>query len=101
MVRKELVLSEDGYILFDDTVLDKNHSFAIELVRRQWSGNAKKVIKGIGLVTCVYVNPDIDKFWVIDYRILTLREMDVANSTTCWICGEPFCMWNSFLSALC
>ncbi len=49
MVRKELVLSEDGYILFDDTVLDKNHSFAIELVRRQWSGNAKKVIKGIGL----------------------------------------------------
>ena len=69
MVRKELVLSGDGYILFDDTVLDKNHSFAIELVRRQWSGNAKKVIKGIGLVTCVYVNPDIDKFWVIDYRI--------------------------------
>ncbi len=69
MLRKELVLSEDGYILFDDTVLDKNHSFAIELVRRQWSGNAKKVIKGIGLVTCVYVNPDIDKFWVIDYRI--------------------------------
>jgi len=69
MVRKELVLSENGYILFDDTVLDKSHSFAIELVRRQWSGNAKKVIKGIGIVTCVYVNPDIGKFWIIDYRI--------------------------------
>jgi Transposase DDE domain len=68
-VRKELVLSENGYILFDDTVLDKSHSFAIELVRRQWSGNAKKVIKGIGVVTCVYVNPDIDRFWVIDYRV--------------------------------
>ena len=69
MVREELILSENGYILFDDTVLDKSHSFAIELVRRQWSGNAKKVIKGIGIVTCVYVNPDIDRFWVIDYRI--------------------------------
>ena len=69
MVRQELVLSENGYILFDDTVLDKSHSFAIELVRRQWSGNAKKVIKGIGIVTCVYVNPDTDQFWVIDYRI--------------------------------
>jgi len=68
-VRQELVLSENGYILFDDTVIDKSHSFAIELVRRQWSGNAKQVIKGIGLVTCVYVNPDIDRFWVIDYRI--------------------------------
>lgn len=69
LVRQELVLSENGYILFDDTVLDKSHSFAIELVRRQWSGNAKKVIKGIGVVTCVYVNPDIDRFWVIDYRV--------------------------------
>lgn len=69
LVRQELVLSENGYILFDDTVIDKSHSFVIELVRRQWSGNAQKVIKGIGVVTCVYVNPDIDKFWVIDYRI--------------------------------
>lgn len=69
LVQQELVLSENGYILFDDTVIDKSHSFAIEPVRRQWSGNAKQVIKGIGLVTCVYVNPDIDRFWVIDYRI--------------------------------
>jgi hypothetical protein len=68
-VRKEIVLSDKGYILFDDTVLDKNHSFVIELVRRQWSGNAKKIIKGIGVVTCVYVNPELNKFWVIDYRI--------------------------------
>ena len=35
MVRQEIVLSENGYILFDDTVLDKRHSFMIELVRRQ------------------------------------------------------------------
>lgn len=69
LVRQELILSENGYILFDDTVLDKSHSFTIELVRRQWSGNAKKVIKGIGIVTCVYVNPDRQRFWVIDYRI--------------------------------
>ncbi|MFP4439663.1 MAG: transposase [Chloroflexaceae bacterium] len=69
LVRPELVLSENGYILFDDTVLDKSHSFAIELVRRQWSGNAKQVIKGIGIVTCIYVNPDIGRFWVIDYRV--------------------------------
>jgi len=68
-VRKELILSPDGYILFDDTVLDKSHSFVIEVVRRQWSGNEKRVIKGIGVVTCVYVNPDINRFWVIDYRI--------------------------------
>ena len=26
LVRQELVLSENGYLLFDDTVLDKSHS---------------------------------------------------------------------------
>jgi len=54
-------------------VIDKRHSFAIELVRRQWSGNAKKVIKGIGVVTCVYVNPETDRFWLIDYRLYDLE----------------------------
>ena len=39
------------------------------LVRRQYSGNAKGVINGIGVVTCVYVNPRQDRFWLIDYRI--------------------------------
>ncbi|MEL7074662.1 MAG: transposase [Cyanobacteria bacterium J06582_2] len=68
-VESQLVLNESGYLIFDDTVLDKNYSFNIELVRRQYSGNAKKVIKGIGVVTCIYVNPVIDQFWLIDYRI--------------------------------
>jgi len=68
-VRDHVVLTPRGYVLFDDTVLDKNYSFAIELVRSQYSGNAKAVIKGIGVVTCVYVNPNTDQFWLIDYRI--------------------------------
>ena len=58
-----------GFLVFDDTVIDKNSSHDIELVRRQYSGNAHGVIKGIGGVTCVYVNPKIDQFWIIDYRI--------------------------------
>lgn len=61
--------SKNGYILFDDTVLDKSHSHKIELVRKQYSGNAHGIIKGIGVVNCVYVNPELNKFWIIDYRI--------------------------------
>ena len=68
-VRGQLVPTAQGFLIFDDTVLDKNYSFAMELVRRQWSGNEKAVIKGIGVVTCVYVNPELDQFWVMDYRI--------------------------------
>jgi len=58
-----------GFLVFDDTVIDKNFSKNIELVRSQYSGNAHKVINGIGVVTCVYVNPQVDQFWIIDYRI--------------------------------
>lgn len=68
-VRGHLAPTPKGYVVFDDTVLDKNYSSAIELVRRPYSGNAKEVIKGIGMVTCVYVNPQTDQFWIIDYRI--------------------------------
>ena len=68
-VRGDLILSENGYLVFDDTVADKRHSFQIEPVRRQWSGNAQAVIKGIGIVTCVYVNPAENTFWIIDYRV--------------------------------
>jgi len=68
-VRGQVVRSANGYLAFDDTVLDHNSAAKIELVRRQYSGNAHAVIKGIGVVTCVYINPELDQFWIIDYRI--------------------------------
>ena len=68
-VATQIVPTNKGYVVFDDTVLDKRHAVAIDLVRRQYSGNAHGVIKGIGVVTCVYVNPELDQFWLIDYRI--------------------------------
>jgi len=68
-IQEQIVPSTYGFLVFDDTVIDKNYSNKIELVRRQYSGNAHGVIKGIGLVTCVYVNPKSDQFWIIDYRI--------------------------------
>lgn len=57
-----------------DTVADKNYSAVIELVRRQWSGNTKSVIRGIGIVTCIYVNPETHQFWLIDYRLFAPAE---------------------------
>jgi hypothetical protein len=67
---KEVVEPDtNGYIIFDDSVLDKRYSEEIEIVRRQYSGNEHGVLKGIGVVSCVYVNPTSQRFWVIDYRI--------------------------------
>lgn len=68
-VQAQVVTSPQGYVVFDDTVLDKQYAREIELVRKQYSGNEHRVIRGIGVVTCVYVNPELDQFWIIDYRI--------------------------------
>ncbi|NJM39617.1 MAG: transposase [Anaerolineae bacterium] len=68
-VRGQVEQSPNGVLIFDDVVVDKRHAQTMALVRPQWSGNAKAVIDGIGIVTCVYVNPELGQFWVIDYRI--------------------------------
>jgi hypothetical protein len=52
-VKPLLQPSQNAYILFDDTVLDKRHSASIELTRRQYSGNEHRVIRGIGLTYAV------------------------------------------------
>lgn len=67
--QKSIQYSPHGRLIFDDTVADKNHSAKIEAARSQYSGNAHHVVMGIGIVTCLYYNPEVDDFWIIDYRI--------------------------------
>ena len=68
-VKDEIVESENGYVIFDDTVIDKRYNQKSNLVRSQWSGNEKRVIRGIGVVTNIYVNPELNCYWIINYRI--------------------------------
>lgn len=58
-----------AYLVFDDSVSDKRYSSNIELVRRQYSGNEHRVIRGIGVVNCLYVNPETGEYWIIDWRV--------------------------------
>ncbi len=68
-VKPLLELHEDAFLLFDDTVLDKSFGPHIEIAQKQWSGNTHGIVRGIGLVCCVYVNPHSGHFWVIDPRL--------------------------------
>lgn len=68
-VKNDIVIDPEGYLIFDDSIPDKNHSHKIELVNKQYSGNAHGLIKGICLVNCVYINPKTHQYWIIDYRI--------------------------------
>ncbi len=56
-VKDDIEYDAEGYLIFDDVVLPKPHAKAIEALRSQWSGSDKKVVDGIGTVTCIYVNP--------------------------------------------
>jgi len=68
-VKPSVKVDPNAYLVFDDTVLDKRFARAIELTRRQYSGNEHRVIRSIGLVSCLYVNSQTGEFWVIDYRL--------------------------------
>ena len=68
-VKLVIQTDEESYLIFDDTFIDKRFAPKIELTRRQYSGNEKRVIRGIGLVTCIYVYPKTGLFWIVDYRI--------------------------------
>ena len=74
-LRNQISFSHQGYLLFDDTVLNKRHSHFIEMVRRQWSGNAHAVIPGIGVVTCVYVNLWYAQIFLLLCELETFTEL--------------------------
>ncbi|MBN1167494.1 MAG: transposase [Methanospirillaceae archaeon] len=65
-----------GWLVFDNTVLDKNHSKKIECTYFQWSGKHRKVVRGIGLITLIWTDGIVS--FPIDYRIY---DKDVDEKT--------------------
>lgn len=68
-IQGDICRSPRGCLVFDDSILDKGHSHRIDMVRWQYSGNAHGLIKGIGVVNCLYINPETHQYWIVDYRI--------------------------------
>ena len=48
--------------MFDDSVLDKSGSKKIELARWQYSGTEHDTVMGVGVVNCIYYNPELDRY---------------------------------------
>lgn len=59
---------EETYLICDDSVQEKPHARAIELVGWHYSGNKHDVVQGINIVNLVHSNGD-GEFYPIDYRI--------------------------------
>jgi hypothetical protein len=56
-----------GYLIIDDSVLDKPYSKQIPFVRAQYSGNHHRVVIGIDIVTLLWT--DGEKMIPVDYRV--------------------------------
>jgi putative transposase len=62
-----LVEKAKGFLVIDDSTLDKPYSKHIDLVTRHWSGKHHDVVLGINLITLLWT--DGDRKLPVDYRI--------------------------------
>jgi Transposase DDE domain len=60
--------TEEGFLIVDDSVQEKPHARAIELVYPHYSGNKHAVIRGIDIVNLVHSSGD-GEYYPLDYRI--------------------------------
>jgi len=64
---RSMVRRETGYLVCDDTLLDKRYSRKNELAKKQYSGNEHGLINGICLVNLLWT--DGEEYVPVDYRI--------------------------------
>ena len=64
---------DNGFLIVDDTTLDKPYSYQIELVTYHWSGQHHRIVKGINLVTLIWT--DGTSIIPLDFRVYD-RERD-------------------------
>jgi len=61
------VRRQDGYLVIDDTTLDKPYAQEMDLVTRHWSGKHRAVVEGINLISLLWT--DGDAHWPCDFRL--------------------------------
>lgn len=68
-IKSGIDFDSKGYLIFDDTVINKEYAKKIESAQKQYSENVHGLVNGIGVVNCVYVNPKTEESWILDWRI--------------------------------
>jgi hypothetical protein len=78
---KQLVDPAAGYLIADDTLLDKRYARANELAKVQYSGNEHQLVNGINLVNMLWT--DGERFVPVDYRVYRKPEDDKTKNDHC------------------
>lgn len=75
---KSLTDTQTGYLVADDSLLDKRYSRQNELAKKQYSGNAHGLVNGICLVNLLWT--DGDAYVPVDYRIYQKENDDKTKN---------------------
>lgn len=104
---ESLVSKETGWLVVDDSTLDKPYGPHIELVVRHWSGKHRSVVDGINLITLLWT--DGDRAIPIDWRVFDKQHDGLTkNDHLCQMLEtarqrgfRPQCvLWDSWYSSL-
>lgn len=77
---KRLVDVKTGYLIGDDTVLDKKHSRCNELAKKQYSGSVHEIINGICLVNLLWTGFLGEEYIPVDYRVYKKENDDKTKN---------------------
>ena len=75
---KSLVDDKTGYLLCDDTLLNKQYSRVNELAKKQYSGNEHGLVNGICLVNMLWTRED--EIIPVDYRVYRKESDDKTKN---------------------
>ena len=78
----------EAFLLVDDSVQDKSYSRFIEVVKRQYSGNAHGMVRGIGLVNLVHSSGEAGDFLPLDYRVYAPDQDGLTKNEHFWAMFE-------------
>lgn len=75
---KEIVDVTTGYLVCDDSLLDKRYSRTNELAKKQYSGDEHGIVNGISIVNLLWTNGD--QYIPVDYRVYWLENDDKTKN---------------------
>jgi hypothetical protein len=75
---KHMVQKERGYLVSDDSLLDKRYSRKNELARKQYSGNEHRLVNGICLVNLLWTSGE--EYVPVDYRVYRKENDDLTKN---------------------
>lgn len=104
---RSLVQLKSGWLVLDDTTLDKPYGPHIELVTHHWSGKHRRVVDGINLISLLWTDGDIAI--PVDWRVYDKKTDGLSKNdhmrqmleTARHRGFEPQCvLWDSWYSSL-